>query len=57
MQTYRKTFDCSEQFPVSRGDTWVVRERGKAVEHWTVISAGRKQFTAHIAEFSPPDND
>jgi hypothetical protein len=51
MRVYRKKYKNSESFPVERGDTWQVRERGKVVESWVVVDARREFFLAEVTEY------
>jgi len=56
MRIYHKTFRCSETFPASQGDEWNVKECGKVVEHWCVISKHSKSFTVRITEYVSPES-
>lgn len=53
-KTYRKTFRCSDNFPIEADQEWNVREGRKVVEHWRVINRGRSSFVVEIEEFVPP---
>lgn len=51
MTTYRKSFRCSENFPVAIDQEWNVKEGDKVAEHWRVIRCGRASFEVEIQEF------
>jgi hypothetical protein len=51
MRVYKKKYAVSEAFPVDRGDTWTVTERGKAAEKWVVLDVRRGFFLAEITEY------
>lgn len=53
MRVYRKTFRCSENFPVEKDQEWHVREGSKVAEHWRVLRTGRSTFDVEIKEFFP----
>jgi hypothetical protein len=54
MQVYRKTFNCSDTFPVERNEEWQVKEGKKVVEHWRVLHKTSKSFTVEITEYIAP---
>lgn len=50
---YRRTYRCSENFPVEKDQEWSVREGNKVAEKWRVLRGGRASFEVEIQEFIP----
>ena len=50
-----RRYGVSEGFPIAKDDIFFVRERGRIVERWRVISAGKKSFYAEITTFVEAD--
>lgn len=53
MRIYKKTFNCSENFPIQVGETFFVYEGKRVAERWTAIWHRNKSFTVQIVEYFP----
>ena len=58
MRRFSCCFKVDENFPATKGEIWLVRERGKIVEEWEITQGNSSKsccFWARITEYIPGD--